>query len=342
MRSLWFAGPGKLEWREVPRPRLAGESDALVRPVIAARCAIDRLIVTGESPLTGPFPIGHEAVGRVVETGSAVTRVSVGDYVVISPNIACGHCDRCLRGRTAHCRSTPPGAAYGFPAGGNWGGLYDDLVRVPAADAMLTPIPGGTAATVADLAEFVVAGDTLGLGYEIIPGRLAEGRDRILVLGWAEHGLYQAAFATALGAADVLYVDDDPVNRRLAETMGARVAPGPPDRSHGRFDLVVAATPDPVWLRRAFHLLEPEGVVDSIGGFADPTLPAWAMYGLSAVLRVYRGNHGPDSVKATVDAVARRLVRPSTVYSGLVDWEDIPAAMTGPGRKPVAVRAGVL
>jgi alcohol dehydrogenase len=337
MRSLWFAGPGKLEWREVPEPRLESDSAALVRPVVASRCAIDRLIVAGESPLTDPFPIGHEAVGRVVETGAAVTRVSVGDHVVISPNIACGHCDRCLRGRNAHCRSTPPGAAYGFPTGGNWGGLYDDLVRVPAADAMLTPIPGDRD-TGTDLAEFVVAADTLGLGHEIMTDRRAEGRDRILVLGWAEHGLFQVAFATALDAPEVLYVDDDPANRRLAETMGARAVPGPPDRALGRFDLVVAATPDLAWLRRAFHLLEPEGVVDSIGGFADPTLPAWAMYGLSTTLRVYRGNHGPDSVNATIDAITQHKVTPSTVYSDLIDWEDIPTAMTEPSRKPVAVR----
>lgn len=48
----------------------------------------------------------------------------------------------------------------------------------------------------------------------------------------------------------------------------------------GRFDLVVAATPDPEWTRRAFHLLEPEGVVESLAGFADPTVLMWAMYGL--------------------------------------------------------------
>jgi hypothetical protein len=80
--------------------------------------------------------------------------------------------------------------------------------------------------------------------------------------------------------------------------------------------------------------------VDS-SGFADPTLPAWAMYGLSTTLRVYRGNHGPDSVNAAIDAIdpiTHHKVTPSTVYSDLIDSEDIPTAMTEPSRKPVAVR----
>lgn len=73
-RSLWFAGRGRLEWRAAPAPRLESESAALVKPVVASRCAIDRLIIAGDSPVTEPFPMGHEAVGEVVETGADVSR----------------------------------------------------------------------------------------------------------------------------------------------------------------------------------------------------------------------------------------------------------------------------
>jgi threonine dehydrogenase-like Zn-dependent dehydrogenase len=78
MRSLWFLGPGKLEWRDVPEPSLAGPAEALIRPVAAATCDIDRLLIAGRPPyrpdsvFAAPFAVGHEGVGRVVEVGDAV------------------------------------------------------------------------------------------------------------------------------------------------------------------------------------------------------------------------------------------------------------------------------
>lgn len=333
MRSLRYVKPGLLEWHDVPSPLLQGDGEAIVEPVVASRCAIDRLIVSGQTPLPTGFAIGHEAVGRVVEIGPGISRVSIGDHVVISPYVVCGTCDRCKKGHNSHCRNTPLGAAFGFPVGGEWGGLYDDLVRVPAADAMLTPIPDG-----ADLTDFAAAGDSLTLGREVIGQRLDEGRTRILVLGWSEHGLYQVAFAAALGATEIVYVDDNAEHRRIAENLGARSVAGPPSPTLGRFDLVVVANPDPAWFRDAFLLLDEEGVVDSLGGFVDLTVPHWLMYGLGATLRVFRGYSSPETVSDTIRAVIAGKVVPSIAYGQVIDWEDIPVAMVEPDGKPVAVR----
>jgi threonine dehydrogenase-like Zn-dependent dehydrogenase len=184
MRSLRFVGPRHLEWHEVPAPRLLGPGEAIVEPVAASVCDIDRPVLTGESPFAGPFAIGHEGVARVLDIGDEVSTVVPGQLVAVAWHIACGTCPPCRVGLTAHCESVPPQAMYGLPAGGEWGGLFDDQLRVPFADAMLTPVPAGI-----DPAAAVSAGDNLSLGYEIMHKHIALGRRRIAVLGWQAVGL---------------------------------------------------------------------------------------------------------------------------------------------------------
>ena len=71
MRSLTYLKPGTFEWRDVPAPRLAADTDAVVRPIAVARCDLDLYIATGLVKFAGPFAFGHEAVADVVEAGDA-------------------------------------------------------------------------------------------------------------------------------------------------------------------------------------------------------------------------------------------------------------------------------
>lgn len=332
MQSLVFVEPGRFEWRDRPAPRLEGAGEALVRPVAASICDIDRPLIRGTSPWEGPFAFGHEAVAEVLDVGDAVTCCQPGDLVAVTWHVNCGRCDRCHLGLTAHCRSVPSGAMYGLPVGGDWGGLFDDVVRVPFADAMLTPVPPGVSAV-----DAVSAGDNLSLGYEIMSKHLAAGARRVLVLGTAAVGISQVAFAAALGAPEVVYVDDDEWHRELAVALGAVAVPGPPGRDLGRFDLVVDASFCADWLRRAMHLLDPECTLECLGGyFVDEPLPLFTMYVRSVNLRLARANNGPY-VAPTLQAVASGNVTPST-WSQSVDWDDAPAAVIEAPLKPVAVR----
>lgn len=331
-RSLCYVAPGRVEWRDVPSPRLRADVEAIVAPVAAGRCDFDRPVVAGVSLFPGPFAIGHEAVARVVEVGDDVGGVAPDDLVVVPPHISCGQCDRCHRGLTSHCRNAPPGG-YGVPSGGI-GGLFDDLVRVPFADAMLTPVPDGL-----DPAEIAAAGDSLSLGYGIITRHLAAGRGRVAVFGRAEHGLYQVAFAAALGAESVVYVDDDAERRDLAAGLGARTMPGPPDRADGPFDLIVDASGNEAWLRRATRMIEPGGVIECLGGhFGDIRLPGFPMYDGGVTIAFGQENNAP-LIKPTLDAVAQDLVRPSALWTAHVAWDDdLPTAYLQEDRKLIAVR----
>lgn len=55
MRELAFLSPGELARREIAAPRLAGDAEALVRPLAVARCDRDRAVLRGEAPFRGPL-----------------------------------------------------------------------------------------------------------------------------------------------------------------------------------------------------------------------------------------------------------------------------------------------
>src|SRR5262249_22021840 len=139
MRQLSFVEPNRLEWHEVPRPRVAAETDALVRPVAVARCDLDLYVATGTGTrgrvFSGPFAIGHEAVGVVTDAGRTAGVVP-GDTVVVSFQLSCGRCGSCRRGFTSACGVYPPRAAYGLKpsSGTEFGGALAELMYVPFAD----------------------------------------------------------------------------------------------------------------------------------------------------------------------------------------------------------------
>ncbi len=90
MRQLTCTAPHQIEWRDVPEPRLEGDTEALVRPLAVARCDIDLFLTSGFVPLRGPFALGHEAVAEVVDIGDAVTGVRVPHAATMLAPIAPG------------------------------------------------------------------------------------------------------------------------------------------------------------------------------------------------------------------------------------------------------------
>ena len=57
MQSLQFISPGRIEWHERPEPLLTGPGQAIVRPLAASICDIDRPVLTGNSPWSGPLRV---------------------------------------------------------------------------------------------------------------------------------------------------------------------------------------------------------------------------------------------------------------------------------------------
>jgi threonine dehydrogenase-like Zn-dependent dehydrogenase len=288
MRQLNFIRPGQLEWHDVPRPRLAADTDALVRPIAVARCDLDLYIATGTETggraFPGPFALGHEAVGLVTDAGDAAGVVP-GEMVVVPFQLSCGRCGNCQRGFTNTCSAYPPRAAFGLKpsSGTEFGGAVSETMRVPFADHMLVKVPHN----VDPLAIASMADNLLDGWRAVAPQLKAWPGARVLVLGgWAQSiGLYAAGLAVSLGAGEVLYLDDDADRRAVAEKMGARAEPQAlGDRAAAaKFEITVDASGNRDALRFAVAATAPNGtltVVSMYFGEATP-LPLERMYAKS-------------------------------------------------------------
>ena len=95
VRELVYIGAGKVEWQKAAEPTLQGPGEALVRPLAVARCDLDAAMMMGIAPYQGPFALGHEFVGEVVEVGEEV-RFRPGQRVIVSFQVCCGECSTVL------------------------------------------------------------------------------------------------------------------------------------------------------------------------------------------------------------------------------------------------------
>ncbi|HEY6779780.1 MAG TPA: alcohol dehydrogenase catalytic domain-containing protein [Thermoleophilaceae bacterium] len=333
MRALVFTGPDQLEWQERVDPALAGDDEAIVRPLAVATCDLDDLIVGGGSPFPAPFALGHEGVAEVVETGDAVTTVAPGDRVVIPFQISCGTCGACRQGRSGNCETVPMAASYGFgfgPEATRWGGFLADLVHVPYADAMLIPIPDGLAAEAA-----AGLSDNITDGYRTVGGPLAERPGApVLVVGGAQSGsigIYAAAQAIALGSERVLYVDADERRRAIAAAYGAETLDSVPEQLDDRFPITVDASADPRGLELALTSLDRDGVCTSTGVYFDPNaqarFPLLPMYVFATTFvtgRIHARRDAPQALELLADS--RFDPKPATTR--VVEFADAAEALT--------------
>ncbi len=280
MRQLTFIKPGSFEWHDVAAPTLGADTDALVRPIAVARCDLDLYIAHGRAPFPGPFAFGHEAIGVVVEAGSKAGVVP-GERVVVPFQLSCGRCDACRRGLTDTCSAFPPRAAYGLKpsCGTEFGGALSELMHVAFADFMLLKLPDGL-----DPVAVASLPDNVPDGFRAVAPHLKArlGANVLVVGGLAQSvALYAAGAAVSLGAGDVLYLDDDPARRAIAEKMGARAEPLMlAERKPLKFEIVVDGKGEPDALRFAVHSTVPHGVLTSVAMYFDDLvgLPLRHMY----------------------------------------------------------------
>jgi threonine dehydrogenase-like Zn-dependent dehydrogenase len=341
MQVLTFVEAGKVEWREAKAPSLEGGGEALVRPLAVSRCDLDWVIARGKAPVPGPFPLGHECVGEVLEIGNGVATVKPGDRVIVPFQISCGTCARCIKGMTGSCASVPKLSAYGLGplgGGGAFGGALSDVLRVPYADAMLVRLPDGL-----DPVAAAALGDNAIDGFRTVAGPLArEPGASVLVAGGGAPSvaLYAVAAARALGAGEVVYVDPSEERAALAEKLGARAvrAKCEPPLRLGRFPITVDATAREEGLRFALDSTDVWGECMSIGiYFGAVALPLFELYSRGVRFSTGRVDARRD-LPAALAAVAEHALDLATVATTVVAWNDAAAAWPEPATKLVVVR----
>jgi alcohol dehydrogenase len=335
MRALSLAPGARFAWRDVAAPPLPQPRGALVHPIAAATCDIDRAIGLGTAPFPQPLHFGHECVAEVVEVGDAVTAVRPGDRVVVPFQISCGECEPCRQGRPGNCAAVPPISMYGFGlAGGHWGGAFSDLLAVPYAEAMLVPVPDGVeTATVAS------AGDNLAdAHFRVAPylgGGEGPGGEELLIVGSpsprtdfsASVPLYMGQIALALGARRVRFADARPFVRAQAERLGIEaLPPGDLDRSE-LSPLTIDAGAVPASLDLAIKMTAEDGFCNCVGSLhASTKIPTALMFGRNVTVRVGR-SHAHPQIAPVLDLVASGRIRPEEVTSAAAAFDDAPRAL---------------
>src|SRR3977135_1422731 len=111
MKATCWYGKTDVRVEEVPDPKILNPRDAIVRITSTAICGSDLHLYNGFVPTMEKGDIlGHEFMGEVVEVGSAVKNLKVGDRVVVPFPIACGNCAACEAGTFSLCENSNPNA----------------------------------------------------------------------------------------------------------------------------------------------------------------------------------------------------------------------------------------
>lgn len=232
MKALTWCGKGDVRVERVPDPKLINPRDAILKVTSTCICGSDLHLFDGYIPALQPGDIlGHEFMGEVVELGSAVKNLSIGDRVVVPFNIACGNCFFCKKQMFACCDNSNPKALateklYGAPANGMFGythmfggyaGGQAEYVRVPYADVGPLKIPDGLPDE-----KVVFLTDIFPTGYMAADNCNIQEGDTVAVWGCGPVGQFTIRSAFLLGAHQVIAMDDVPERLRMAEQAGAK------------------------------------------------------------------------------------------------------------------------
>lgn len=210
MLAMNFRGPFRVRPdRNMPEPQIEHPEDAIVKVLRSCICGSDLHLYHGLVPDTRVgTTFGHEFIGEVVEVGSGVQKLKVGDKVMVPFNISCGKCAFCKQELYGNCHESNPSATavggifgYSHTAGGFQGGQAE-YARVPYADVGPTVIPDWM-----DPDDAVLLTDVVPTGYQAAEMAGIQKDDTVVVFGAGPIGIMAAKSAWLFGAGRVIVID---------------------------------------------------------------------------------------------------------------------------------------
>lgn len=270
-----------LEKRQIPT--IQQPTDAIVKVTLASICTSDLHIKHGSVKRAVPgIVVGHEMVGEIVQLGSQVTGLSVGDRVAVNVETFCGECFFCQRGFVNNCTDANGGWALGCRIDGG----QAEYVRVPFASQGLTKIPD----TVTD-EQAIFTGDILSTGYW--GAKISEIKKEavVVVLGAGPTGICAMMCARLYSPAQLIAVDIDEKRLKLVRdhkladvTVNSAAQPLEQmilEMTDGRgADVVIEAAGGKDTFTTAWKIARPNAIVTVIALYDAPQLlPLPEMYG---------------------------------------------------------------
>ena len=230
MRALTWHGKQDVRMEQVPRPQIANPADAIIEITATAICGSDLHLYNDKMPSMREGDIlGHEPMGEVVEVGSEVERLEVGDRVVVPFTISCGSCWFCDEDMYSLCDNSNPNAEMArkmmghSPAGlfgfshmlGGYAGGQAEYLRVPYADVGPVKVDSDLPAE-----QVLFLSDIFPTGYMAAENAEIEEGDTVAVWGCGPVGQFAIQSAWMLGAGRVIAIDRVPERLDMARTHG--------------------------------------------------------------------------------------------------------------------------
>src|SRR5512139_2676182 len=209
MKAFVVRGVGNLELTELPIPQVKDPDEVLLKVKAVGICGSDVKILEGKHHFKPNTVLGHEFCGEVIEVGSHVNYIKVGDRVAIDNNIRCGFCSFCRMGLSSQCVEIKFNALGVMRDGG-----YAEYCVVPEKQCFVVPdeIDDVLGSQVETLATVVNGMNTL----QMLP------YDYVMVLGFGPIGYLFAQFAKNI-AAKVAVTEIDPFRISVAKECGLEV-----------------------------------------------------------------------------------------------------------------------
>src|SRR5689334_14748465 len=182
------------------------EHGVILKTVVTNICGSDQHMVRGRTTAPEGLVLGHEITGEIVEKGSDVEFLEVGDLVSVPFNIACGRCRNCKEGKTGICLNVNPdrpGSAYGYVDMGGWTGGQANYVMVPYADWNCLKFPDRDQA-MEKIRDLAMLSDIFPTGFHGAFTAGVQPGSTVYVAGAGPVGLAAATSAYLLGAAVVV------------------------------------------------------------------------------------------------------------------------------------------
>ena len=289
MKAVVYKGKGKIALENRPVPKIQDDRDAIIKVTLTTICSSDIHIKHGAVPRAVPGTIlGHEFVGRVVETGSAVKKINPGDRVSVNVETFCGECFFCKRGFVNNC-TDPDG---GWELGCRIDGGQAEYVRIPFADNGLTVIPDHVSDEQA-----LFNGDILSTGYWAAKIGEINPADTVAVIGAGPAGLCTMMCARLYTPARIIAIDTDEYRLNLAKEKGLAditLVPGRDDLEKVIKELTDGRGADTVFevaggtdtFQTAWKIARPNAVVVVVAMYEEAQeLPLPDMYGKNLVFK---------------------------------------------------------
>lgn len=205
MKAAVLEGVKKLVVKDIPVPK-PKDDEVLIKVDCCGLCGTDMKLWTGQYSAKIPVVLGHEYAGEIVEVGSAVKGLKVGQKVVSDPNESCGACYWCRNAQPCFCNDL---AAYGVLRDGGFAEFCT------ASEKGVYPMPDGLDFEVASFTEpvscVVHAADRIGY----------KAADNVVIIGGGPMGQIHLQFALNAGVNQVILVELEESRIKMAKEYGA-------------------------------------------------------------------------------------------------------------------------